>query len=496
MKKIFIAILVILFPFSFALSQQVEVESAIRNSQNIYQGSARFMGMGGAFTALGGDISSISVNPAGVGVYTGMQFVFTPSFQTLDMSSTTNYGGSTFEEDALNYKVNLNNLGLMSSYNLKGSVGWKNINIGLGYNTLHNFDRKVEASHFNPDRSRLHEFVSNANQDRWRNAYEELAWQTFLMNYDSTYAEYWSYVTDEMNYSDTAGTGMLGVNQRKTINNGGNLGEYFIAAGANYNNKLYVGLSIGIQRYKFTYKSTYYESEDNNQIPDFSSMSFIQHEDHSGTGYNFKIGAIYRPVDFVRVGAAFHSPTYFSNLEYGWYNQMTGNYDNGDNPTTQSEESTFSYKLTTPSKLVGGVAFKIANIGMISADYERLDYGNARLNENQQDVPFDYENDSIQDTYGVANNLRLGGELKLNSFYVRLGYALYESPYQDTYNDYQSKRIMYSGGLGYREKGFFMDVTYLNSSYSTEERLFSTIPDFSGVDLNNSRIIFTAGVRF
>ncbi|MBS3808156.1 MAG: hypothetical protein KGY60_11680, partial [Bacteroidales bacterium] len=431
MKKIFIAILVILFPFSFALSQQVEVESAIRNSQNIYQGSARFMGMGGAFTALGGDISSISVNPAGVGVYTGMQFVLTPSFQTQDMSSTTTYGGSTFEEDALNYKVNLNNLGLMSSYNLKGSVGWKNINIGLGYNTLHNFDRKVEASHFNPDRSKLHEWVNNANridpyppepETELPAAYEYLAWQTYLINYQDTLdtQEYWSYVTDEMNYSDTAGTGMLGVNQRKTINNGGNLGEYFIAAGANYNNKLYVGLSIGIQRYKFTYKSTYSESEDNNQIPDFSSMSFIQHEDHSGTGYNFKVGAIYRPVDFVRIGAAFHSPTYFSNLEYGWYNQMTGNYDNGDNLTSQSEESTFSYKLTTPSKLVGGVAFKIANIGMISADYERLDYGNTQLIENQQDVPFDYENDSIQSTYGVANNLRLGGELKLNSFYVRL----------------------------------------------------------------------------
>ena len=496
MRKIFIAIVVILFPFSFAHSQQIEVESAIRNSQNIYQGSARFMGMGGAFTALGGDISSISVNPAGVGVYTGMQFVFTPSFQAQDVASTTPYRGSSFDEDALNYKVNLNNMGLMASYNLRGSVGWKNINIGLGYNTLHSFDQKVEGSAFNLDQSKLHEFVSNANQGRWGDAYEELAWQTYLMNYDSTYAEYWSFVTDEMNFSDTTAMDEVGVNQRQTITNGGNLGEYFIAAGANYNNKLYVGLSLGIQRYKFTYKSTYTESEVNNQIPDYSGMNFIQHEDHSGTGYNFKIGAIYRPVDFVRIGAAFHSPTYFSNLEYGWYNQMTGNYDNGDNLTSQSEESTFSYKLTTPSKLIGGVAFKIADMGMISADYERLDYGNARLSEKEEDVPFNYENDSIQSTYGVANNLRLGGELKLNSFYVRLGYALYESPYRDTYSDYQSKRIMYSGGLGYREKGFFVDVTYLTSSYSTEERILSTIPGFSEVDFNNNRIIFTAGIRF
>lgn len=496
MKKILPAILLFLFPASFALSQQIEVESAIRNSQNIYQGSARFMGMGGAFTALGGDISSISVNPAGVGVYTGMQFVFTPSFQAQDMSSTTRYGGSTFEENALNYKVNLNNIGLMTSYNLKGSVGWKNINVGLGYNTLHHFNRKVEASNFNLDQSKMHEFVDNANQDRWRDAYEELAWQNYLLNYDSTNTEYWSFVTDEMNYSDTTAMDEIGVNQRQSLTNGGNLGEYFIAAGANYNDKLYVGLSLGIQRYKFTYKNTYTESEVNNQIPDFNSMNFIQHEDHSGTGYNFKIGAIYRPVDFIRLGAAFHSPTYFSNLEYGWYNQMTGSYDNADNLTTQSQESTFAYELTTPSKLVGGVAVKLGNMGMISADYERLDYSNARLSEKEDDIPFDYENDSIQNTYGVANNLRLGGELKLNSFYFRLGYALYESPYRNAYSDYQSKRSIYSGGVGYRDKGFFVDATYMMSSYSTEEKLFSTIPNFTEVDFTNNRIVFTTGVRF
>ena len=496
MRNLLPFILLAFIPFTQAYSQEVEVESAIRNSQNIYQGSARFMGMGGAFTALGGDISSISLNPAGVGVYTGMQFVLTPSFQQQNMESTTPYRNTSFGEDAMNYKVNLNNLGLMASYNLKGTMGWKNINVGIGYNTLNNFDRQVQGDVFNLDQSKQHEFVANANADVWRGAYEELAWQSYLLNYDSTYAEYWSYTTDEMNYSDTTSLEEIGVNQDQNLDNEGSLGEYFIAAGANYNDKLYLGLSIGIQRYRFNYKSTYTEQERNNQIPDFNSMNFIQYEDHSGTGYNFKLGAIYKPVDFVRIGAAYHSPTWFSNLEYSWYNQLTGNYDNGDNLTSRSDESTFSYRLTTPSKLIGGVAFKIANTAMISADYERLDYGNARLSEKEEDVPFDYENDSIQSTYGVANNLRFGGELRLSSFYLRLGYAEYESPYQDTYEDYQSKRILYSGGIGYRQQGFFADLTYVTSSYTTEERLFSTIPDFSEVDFTNNRFMLTIGLRF
>ncbi|HKL37682.1 MAG TPA: hypothetical protein VJ876_02240, partial [Bacteroidales bacterium] len=179
MRKLLPIILLACLPVSQALSQEVEVESAIRNSQNIYQGSARFMGMGGAFTALGGDISSISLNPAGVGVYTGMQLVFTPSFQQQQMESTTPYRNTSFGEDAMNTKVNLNNIGLMASYNLQRTPGWKNINVGIGYNTLNNFDRQVQGDVFNLDLSKQHEFVGNANAGLWRDAYEELAWQNY-----------------------------------------------------------------------------------------------------------------------------------------------------------------------------------------------------------------------------------------------------------------------------------------------------------------------------
>ncbi len=500
MKKRLITALLLIIPFGYALPQNVEIESAIRNSQNIYQGSARFMGMGGAFTALGGDISSISLNPAGVGVYTGMQFVFTPSFHQQTMESTTSLPYNTFTEDALNYKININNAGLIGSYNLKGSAKWKNLNVGLGYNTLHHFNREVQGRNFNRNRSKLNEFVDNANNDRWRNAFEELAWQTYLMRYDSTFAEYWSFVSDEFNYKDTtSNTDVIdGVNQHQSVVNSGNLGEYFIAAGANYNNKLYVGLSIGIQRVKFSYKSTYTESEQGNQVPDFQSMNFQQYEDHSGTGYNFKIGAIYKPLDFLRIGAAFHSPTFFNNLEYGWYNQMTASFDNGDNPSLQSNDRNFAFQLTTPSKLIGGVAAKIGDIGMISADYERLDYSNARLDEKEGNAYPEHvqDNDSIQNILGVAHNLRLGGELKFNTFYLRGGYAFYGSPFSDAYEDYQSARVMYSGGIGYREKGFFVDLTYVTSSYTAEENLFTTVPGFSEIDLKNNRIILTAGFRF
>ena len=255
-------------------------------------------------------------------------------------------------------------------------------------------------------------------------------------------------------------------------------------------------MSVGIQRANYSYKNTYTESERNNQVPDYNSMNFIQYEDHSGTGYNFKLGAIYRPTDFIRVGAAFHSPTWFNNLSYTWYNSIRARYDDGDDLQASSEQSDFSYKLTTPSKILGGVAVRIQKMGLISVDYERVDYSRARLQEKEANVPFDYENDSISNTFGAANNLRVGGEVKLDNFYVRLGYAFYQSPLKDEYTEYQSDRQQYSGGLGFRGNGFFIDAAYVTSSYTKEQQLFSTIPNLSEIDFTNNKFIVSLGLRF
>ena len=492
MKKIIPIVILLFAQFSFITAQEVEVESAIRNSQNIYEGSARFMSMGGAFTALGADLSSISLNPAGVGVYTGFQLEFTPSFQYQQTDTRT----LSNKDDEFGYNLNLNNLGLVGAYTLN-SPGWKNLNFGLGYNTMNNYTQRIRTENFNMVNSKMHEFVDNANQGNYRNAYEDLAWQTYLLNYDSTFAEYWSYVSDEMNYSDTSSSKQeIGVDQQKNLNNNGSLGEYFLSVGANYENKLYLGMSIGIQKVNYSYKDTYSEAERNDEVPDFNSMNFIQYEDHSGTGYNFKLGAIYRPTDFIRLGAAFHSPTYFNNLSYTWYNTVRARYDNGDDLQASSQQSDFSYKLITPSKILGGVAFRIKEIGLISADYERVNYGRAKLQEKESDIPFDYENDSISSTFGAANNLRIGGELRLSNFYARLGYAFYQSPYKDEYNNYQSDRQQYSGGLGFRGNSFFIDAAYVTSSYTREKQLFSTIPNLSEIDFTNNKFIVSMGFRF
>jgi hypothetical protein len=497
MKKILIAALFLICPYTFITAQELEVASAVDNSQTLYQGSARFMGMGGAFTALGGDISSISLNPAGAGVYTGMQFVFTPSFLQQNTESISRHRGMKYPDDALNYKINLNNLGLMATYNLRSVPGWNTISLGLGYNTLNNFNQQINGKTFNYDRSKMHEFVGNANDGNYWGPYEGLAEDTELLRYDSTFNEYWSFVTDEMNYSDTTSLSEVGVNQQKEIENKGSLGEYFIAVGANYSDKLYLGVSLGIRRYKLTRTQTFTETENANQIPYYHKMRFNEYENHTGTGYNLKIGAIYKPFDFLRLGAAVHTPTFYNNVQYDWYNQMTAEYDTISSLQSTSTETTYAYKLTTPAKLIGGVALKIANTLMLSADYEYLDYSTNMLDD-KENYSFDYGplNDTIQNNLGTAHNLRLGAELKLNQFYLRAGYSYNQSPYANSYEGYQSNIARYSGGVGFRSTGFFMDATFVTSSYTTDDRLLSTLPTLSDVDFNNNRVILTVGLRF
>ena len=508
MKKLFIIIPVI-FIFAYqSTAQNLEYESAIRNSQHIYGGSARFMGMGGAFTALGGDISSLSINPAGVGVYSGMQLVVTPSLQY----NKTNTNMLGYEASESKYNLNFHNIGLIASYDLKEETRWKKFNFGIGYNQMNDFHNSYNVNYFNKDNSLIHTYVDNANSGNYREDYEELAFQTYMLNdfytinngQDTIY-EWWSPLTDEMNFSDTSSTiSELGVNQNKYITKKGTNGEFFISIGGNYADKLYLGATFGIQRVNYQLTRTHHESERNDNMLDFHTFDFIEYENHSGTGYNLKIGAIYKPTNYIRLGAAIHTPTFY-NLEYTWHNQMSSQFDNGDAFSYESDSYTFNYNLISPMRIETGVAWQIKNIGLISADYERVDYTMAQLESSgimseygPQEIKSD--NDSLSNTLGVSNNLRFGGEIKLDNFYLRGGYAIYQSPYNAQYENRKSNTVIYSGGLGYREGNFFLDATYMRSVYTLEKYHYSSVygifDETSEIQRNRNKVIVTIGLRF
>jgi len=501
MKKIFLALITILFSYNLS-AQNTEFDAALRYSQHNYSGTARFSALGGAFTALGGDFSAISLNPAGLGVYTGSELVFTPSFQFFQSNTNTQVNTRNYTKDDFKYNFNFHNIGWVSSFKPSGDSRL-NMNIAIGYNQINDYNSQSQANHFNSEESLMNAFVNNANQvtgytnnpDALYNsnltfAHEYLAWETYQLNFDSTANEWYSNVDDALRFTDT-----LGVVQRNITDTKGSLGEYFLSFAINYAHKLYIGTTVGLQRINYEMTSTHREIERNKDINGFESLEFTEHETHNGTGFNLKLGAIYKPTKFLRVGASIHTPTFF-NLEYDWYNSMNTDFDAHGPYSSESETQNFSYKLNSPFRFNSGIALMSEKIGLVSIDYEYVDYSFMQLKEGDNNIQFIAENDSINETFQVTHNLRIGGELKLDEFYVRLGYAFYQTPYKSSFDHHQSNTQIYSGGFGYRAKSFFIDASYSRSVWQEKNQVFSTINNLTNEDFTRNKFVITAGFRF
>ena len=113
---------------------QNEVD-ALRYSQTFIGGTARSVSMGGAFGSLGGDYSSIVINPAALGIYRSSEFTITPAFY-FDQTSA-NFINS--KNNDIKYNFNLNNLGLIGAYSSDETEGWIGAGCSFGYNRLNNF---------------------------------------------------------------------------------------------------------------------------------------------------------------------------------------------------------------------------------------------------------------------------------------------------------------------------------------------------------------------
>ncbi len=201
---------------------------------------------------------------------------------------------------------------------------------------------------------------------------------------------------------------------------------------------------------------------------DFRRMNLYQDLHTSGTGFNMKFGVILRATDWVRIGGAIHSPTWFNNMRDYWYSTLSAEYDNNDYFLKNSPEGNYDYEIETPWRAMGNIAFIIGKVALISADYEYIDYSKAELKG--YDYGFYNENAAIKNKYEKSQNIRVGGEYKLGQLALRAGYSFYGSPFVSGVND--GKKNYYTGGLGYRDKNFFVDLAYVYSSSKEDYYLY------------------------
>lgn len=361
---------------------------AFNFSQNLYNmGTARSSAMGGAFGALGGDFSSLSINPGGIGVYRSSEFVFTPSLNYNQVNA--NYIGTKTSDYAIN--GNLNNIGYVYTGKTGQNDGLVSVSFAIGYNRLNDYNQNTTVSGYNPAGSISDMFYTYAQGNSPSNLnpyYEGLANQAGVINLVDTANNKWS---PNMPYNHNY--------QQLTRTVTGNKGEWNFALGGNVSNKFYFGASLNIESIVYNNSSDFIEQTTATATNQVTNLLFHTSDHVQGTGLNLKLGGIYRPVDFLRIGLSYHTPTFY-NFSDQFNSSMQSNLVNGtvypvDANNIPLGASQTNYRLVTPMRLIGSLGFTINKIATIGFDAEYIDYSKMNFNGGNDGYAYTSENADI-----------------------------------------------------------------------------------------------------
>lgn len=504
MKRLFSILLVIFFvPFKSHSQNDIDM---LRYSQTTFGGDARFLAMGGSMGALGANLSTLNFNPAGMGLYRKGEFAVTAGMRFSNVEAT-HYGTSTKDFKA---NVPLGLLGFASAWeevspyqdekSKKKFKDWSRRHaIGFTYNRIANFNYNITVQGTTKDETIIADFLGSAQSFQPQNLspfYEGLAFNTYLIDtFPGTLTEYGTYFDTHKPF-----------NQNKTINTTGSVGEYTLAYSYAVDNKTYFGASLGIPRAKWNYTGTYSEDDDKagrvdptDNVASFNSLVYTETIQTRAIGINLKLGVISRVSENFRVGGYFHSPTnyamtdnYESSLDVK-YDTLFSYYNLTLRDT--SGPGSYKYKISSPMKVGGSVAYLYEKILSFNIDAEYLNYQQGNLRAN--DFSFADVNNAIRQKYSSTFNFRAGVELNTSPIVLRLGYASYGSPFGNMLSG-KNVRTSYCGGIGFRknEKTFF-DIALTFDRLSEEYYLYG--PKYvspSQLNYKTTNIVFTYGVKF
>jgi len=490
--------------FSSEVGAQTIYDAAKFSGKDL-NGTARFVGMGGAMGALGGDISTISTNPAGIGIYRSNDLMTTFGFNYT--SSESNYKGNIMNSDK--YRGSFDNIGFVYSSKIGNQTALRYVNFGFNYHKAKSFNRDFAMGGDMAGISQTDQMANmtdGASIDRLENKdvftnteigwLSALGWKKALLYSDGTDL-----------YKGFPGSSPNGAYSSRER---GGIDVYDFNLSFNIQDRVYLGFTFGAYDLNYT-KDTYYsESLYNNNTDYFYSLD--SYTKTSGTGYDFKAGVIVRPLEDspLRIGAAIHSPVFYNLTLYS--SAILGSdadrdkINNAPIPITFKTVDTYDYvngdaitdyKLRTPWKYNLSLGYTIGSNVALGAEYEYQDYSTSKLSYGDG-VRMSNENGMMKDMLKGVNTLRLGAEIKLvPEFAVRAGYnyssAVFENdalkglPYNSihTDTDFSNEKSInnFTLGLGYRIGNFYADIAYQYSVY--KEDFYPFVRGFYGLDLDN-----------
>jgi hypothetical protein len=495
MNRIY-CIQVILLALGFSLSSQND-QDALRYSQTFFGGTSRSKAMAGSFGALGADGSCMAINPAGIGLYRKGDINISFGFKNQNTAATHN---QTVSE---NGKANLNfdGLSLVAAWDSDKNKDAHH-SFGLSANQLVNFGSQTTIQGTSNQKSIMNDVLATTKNSSISNldpTFAGLAFETYLL--DTIDGKFYSFVNTNKE-----------VIQSKTIQTSGRINEWCFNYAYGLQDKMYFGVTLGIPNVNFSYSSEYTESDTKDSIRinnydypvyyynghgGFSELRFEESYRTTGTGYNLKLGAIYRATDFVRFGLAFHTPTFF-NLTDTYTFGMYSKFDEGKSYTAKfpadNTAGRFTYQVVTPSRLISSVAFIIQKMAVINIDYDYINYSRATLGSSTSN--FSFANETIKKKYTSTGNLKAGLELNFNPYFVRFGYASFGSPFGEQLKG-DFVRNFYTGGVGFKKNKFYVDLSFTRSLTKENYYMYnSNYVDKSVLTISGTTIAFTVGSKF
>lgn len=476
-----------------ALSAQAQTAyDALLFSERNYEGTARSVAMGNAFTALGGDLGSIGINPAGSAVAKYSQLSITPS---LTIASNTAQGMSPYADGYLPYferefrnsaaHFSMPNLGMTFNWSTGRSSGLKNVTFGFVVNRTNSWNEDVYAAGVNSTTSFMGALATEATQMGLlgsnldaKNAYDYDPWKyvvgyqsgmiSTFGNYDDQFVGASELIFDNnMGQTEITLGGPLDQSYGRQVRGGKN--DYLINLGFNISDFLFIGANFGITSMHYSYDEYFKETAvdpsnfvielQNGKTIYFDSMKYKYSYSVNTSGVYGKFGIILTPGAGIRFGAAIQTPT-ATNVNEFWQMYGETNYtDNNFNASASSPEGEDYYNFSEPWRANFGLAYTLGKLAVFSVDYELCDYSAMKFKRNGFDDGREYFsdlNDDIKDIFGTSHMLRAGVEVKpVDRLAVRAGYGLTTAPELTEVPAAQNA----SFGLGFNSrKSFFADI--------------------------------------
>lgn len=453
-------IIAILFAATFtSYSQSLGYKNlGVLFSQNDENGSARFTAMSGAFGALGGDVSAMNINPAGISVFNNSSFSGTVNSRNSDVVSNY-YGNSLAVKEQF---FNFSHAGAVLVFDSAYNSEWNKFAIGFNYRITKDFNESFLARG-NSGIATFRDFPLDNN--------------TPTINYN---------IADEQVFSNKYN---------------GEISELNIAFSSVHQNKLHIGLGFNFYSLNFSQQSqlTEFNSDiDNNEL----DVDLYQDNFTTGTGFSANTGFIYKAHPNFRFGVAYQTPTWFSEIlqdtNYGFDNENNVDtdffkgeatyFDGNQEYTEYNDWQYISYQLKTPSKLTASAAFIFGKKGLFSFDYIIKDYQNMKLSNGN----FTEANQSFQNELRNTHAFNLGTEWRLDRFSVRGGYKFEQNPNKSALDSDNLEG--YSLGAGYNFGAFKLDFSFSDNNKTGVYNFYSQFNNINPTELQINNRTVTASI--